>query len=94
MTAAGIACPRDTDMQERALGTALDLSDGIPRLQRGDLVFWRGHVGIMQDAGRLLHANGFHMLVESEPFAEARSRIARNSFGEITSVRRLDAAPA
>lgn len=93
LTAAGIACPRDTDMQERALGTALDLSDGIPQLQRGDLVFWRGHVGIMRDAGRLLHANGFHMLVASEPFAEARSRIARNSFGEITGVR-LDAAPA
>lgn len=89
LTAAGIACPRDTDMQERALGMAL--AEGVP-LQRGDLVFWRGHVGIMQDAGRLLHANGFHMLVESEPFAQARARIAKNSFGAVTSIRRLPPA--
>lgn len=92
LTAAGIACPRDTDMQERALGQPLDLAAGMPDLRRGDLVFWRGHVGIMQDADRLLHANGFHMLVESEPFAAARERIAKNSFGAITSIRRLDIA--
>ncbi len=89
LTAAGIACPRDTDMQEKALGVTLP--DGAP-LQRGDLVFWRGHVGIMQDEARLLHANGFHMLVESEPFEEARTRIAKNSFGAVTSIRRLPPA--
>lgn len=92
LTAAGIACPRDTDMQERALGQPLDLSGGMPELRRGDLVFWRGHVGIMQDGYRLLHANGFHMLVESEPFAAARERIAKNSFGAITSIRRFEIA--
>ena len=90
LTAAGIACPRDTDMQERALGRPLDLSGEIPALRRGDLVFWRGHVGIMQDDARLLHANGFHMLVESEPFSVARDRIAKNSFGAVTSIRRLN----
>lgn len=92
LTAAGIACPRDTDMQERALGQPLDPASGMPDLRRGDLVFWRGHVGIMQDGDRLLHANGFHMLVESEPFITAQKRIARNSFGAITSIRRLDLA--
>ena len=90
LTATGVACPRDTDMQERALGSAI--SEGEP-LKRGDLVFWRGHVGIMQDGERLLHANGFHMLVESEPFEVARARIARNSFGAVTSIRRLPPAP-
>ena len=89
LAAAGIACPRDTDMQARALGAALP--DGA-NLQRGDLVFWRGHVGIMQNADRLLHANGFHMLVESEPFPVARDRIAKNSFGAITGIRRLPPA--
>ena len=89
LAAAGVACPRDTDMQARALGTALP--DGVD-LRRGDLVFWRGHVGIMQDAKCLLHANGFHMLVESEPFAVARDRIAKNSFGAITGIRRLPLA--
>jgi hypothetical protein len=88
LTAAGIACPRDTDMQERALGAPLDMAK-LPELRRGDLVFWKGHVGVMQDATRLLHANGFHMLVESEPFETARERIAAKSFGAITSLRRL-----
>lgn len=86
LTAAGIACPRDTDMQEGALGRALPEDEP---LARGDLVFWKGHVGIMRDATTLLHANGFHMLVESEPFAQARERIARASFGAVTSIRRL-----
>ena len=94
LTAAGIACPRDTDMQERALGQPLDTADGMPELRRGDLVFWRGHVGVMQDGHRLLHANGFHMLVETEPFAVARERIAKNSFGAVTSIRRLGEAAA
>ena len=89
LTAAGVVCPRDTDMQERALGSAISDSEV---LKRGDLVFWRGHVGIMQDSERLLHANGFHMLVESEPFQIARNRIAKNSFGAVTSIRRLPPA--
>ena len=82
---AGIAAPRDSDMQEAALGREVDPTSG---LRRGDLVFWRGHVGIMQDGARLLHANGYHMAVASEPLAEAESRIRDKSFGPITAVRR------
>ena len=92
---AGRDCPRDADMQERGLGTALpDDPDG---LRRGDLVFWRGHVGMMRDATSLLHANGHHMAVAVEPLAEARARILANSYGPVTSFRRLapgTAAPA
>ena len=87
---AGIAAPRDTDMQEAALGGRVDLSPGLSGLQRGDLVFWRGHVGIMLDANRLLHANGHHMTVAIEPLAEAEARIRTNSFGPITTIKRLD----
>ncbi|GGK19993.1 C40 family peptidase [Salinarimonas ramus] len=83
---AGRACPRDTDMQERALGEALP--EGAA-LARGDLVFWKGHVGIMRDGETLLHANGHHMAVASEPLADARSRILEKSFGPVTSIRRL-----
>lgn len=86
LQAAGRSAPRDTDMQQAELGTAL-APDAT--LQRGDLVFWKGHVGIMQDATRLLHANGHHMQVASEPFDEARRRIAEKSFGAVTSIRRL-----
>ena len=86
---AGIAAPRDSDMQQGALGTELALNPDLSGLARGDLVFWRGHVGIMLDAARLLHANGHHMAVAIEPLAEAEVRIREKTFGPITGVRRL-----
>ncbi|MGC9953703.1 MAG: C40 family peptidase [Rhizomicrobium sp.] len=84
LQAAGIAAPRDTDMQERALGFAVAPDD----LRRGDLVFWKGHMGVMLDTSRLLHANSFHMEVAIEPLAEAVARIAQTA-GAITSVKRI-----
>lgn len=88
LQACGIAAPRDSDMQEAALGKPLPLGDGLPILRRGDLVFWKGHVGIMRDAELLLHANAHRMAVTIEPLAEAIGRIA--SRGEaVTSVRRI-----
>ena len=75
-------------MQEGALGRPLPA--GLSGLERGDLVFWRGHVGIMRDPDTLLHANGHHMAVASEPLREAEQRILTgSSYGPITSVRRL-----
>ena len=88
MQAAGLNAPRDTDMQEKAIGESLPVTDDLAHLQRGDLVFWKGHVGIMQSATDLLHANGHHMQVRSEPLAEARARILAHSYGAITSIRR------
>ncbi|MEW5424417.1 NlpC/P60 family protein [Amorphus sp. 3PC139-8] len=81
---AGIAALRDSDMQEQALGE--QVSEGKPR--RGDLLFWPGHVGIMLDADRLLHANAFHMMTAIEPVAEAIARIAE-VVGPVRTVRRL-----
>ena len=89
LQAAGIAAPRDTDMQANGPGVEIPADDDLRGLRRGDLVFWTGHVGIMRDAETLLHANGHHMLVASEPLREARDRIAAKSFGAITGVRRL-----
>lgn len=83
---AGRDCPRDADMQERALGT--ELPDEPGGLKRGDLVFWRGHVGMMLDGTRLIHANGHHMAVAVEPLAEARARILADSYGAVTALRR------
>ncbi len=88
LESAGRACPRDADQQERALGKLLP--PGLDGLARGDLVFWRGHVGLMLDADRLIHANGHHMAVAVEPLREAVDRIAAKSFGAVTSIRRLD----
>ncbi|MBV8663994.1 MAG: C40 family peptidase [Hyphomicrobiales bacterium] len=89
LRAAGIAAPRDSDMMEAALGAPIPIADGLTGLRRGDLVFWKGHVGVMRDAETLLHANGWHMKVASEPLAVAQARIARNAYGAITSIRRL-----
>ena len=58
---------------------------------RGDLIFWKGHIGVMLDAARLLHANGHHMAVAIEPLAEAEERIRLKSFGPIVAVKRLPA---
>ena len=75
---------RDSDMQADRLGEPLsDLND----LRRGDLVFWRGHVGMMEDAQTLLHANGHTMSVAREPLAEAVERIGY-LYGEPTGARR------
>lgn len=71
---AGIEAPRDSDMLEAGFGEELG-SFGEQPLRRGDLVFWKGHIGVMQDAETLLHSNGYHMQVVSEPLAGAVERI-------------------
>ena len=91
LSACGLPCPRDSDMQERALGAPVDYRALSFKLQRGDLVFWSGHVAIARDRDSLVHANAFHMSVVVEPAAEAITRI-RGVGSEITSVRRLTAA--
>jgi cell wall-associated NlpC family hydrolase len=88
LTACGAPCPRDTDMQEQALGMALAETEWSFGLRRGDLIFWKGHVAIVRDGASLLHANAFHMAVTIEPIAEALTRISGTG-AEITSVRRV-----
>ena len=84
LQAAGIACPRDSDMQEQALGRPTTLAE----LRRGDLVFWKGHVAIARNSGSLLHANAHHMAVAIEPAADAIARIMAAG-SDVTSVKRL-----
>lgn len=84
LEAMGKTAPRDTDMMEKALGEQAPLSEGR---RRGDLIFWKGHVGVMLDEGRLLHANAFHMAVAIEPLVQALSRIQKAA-GPVTSVKR------
>ncbi len=69
LQAAGIEAPRDSDMQSAELGDLLP-REGWSHLTRGDLVFWRGHVGVMTDPAHLLHANGHHMAVTRESAAD------------------------
>ena len=88
LQAGGIAAPRDTDMQEAALWSPVSLAPELSNLRRGDLVFWKGHMGVMLDAARLLHANTFHMAAAIETLADAVARITSIA-GAITSVKRL-----
>jgi cell wall-associated NlpC family hydrolase len=80
---AGVACPRDTYMQER-IGQPIALNN----VRRGDLIFWKGHVAIAQDGKTIIHANGHHMMVASEPLTEAATRIKRTG-SDIAAVKRL-----
>lgn len=59
----GIKCPRDSGDQEKALGKQIDKKD----LKRGDLVFFKGHVGIMMDSKNILNATARHMCTLIEP---------------------------
>jgi cell wall-associated NlpC family hydrolase len=88
LTAAGIACPRDSDMQEHALGSPIDDPGEARTYRRGDLLFWKGHVAIVRDEKTLLHANAHHMAVAIEPTIEAIHRIAQTG-SMLTSARRI-----
>ena len=66
---------------------------GEQPLQRGDLVFWKGHVGVMTDPDTLLHCNGYHMQTVAEPLTEAVERIA-DLYARPTTCRRPGQTPA
>jgi cell wall-associated NlpC family hydrolase len=87
LAASGVACPRDSDMQEQTLGAPLPVDD-IASLRRGDLIFWKGHVAIVRDERSLVHANAFHMAVAIEPTMEALRRIA-DAGPHLVSIKRI-----
>jgi cell wall-associated NlpC family hydrolase len=58
------------------------------KLQRGDLIFWKGHVAIVRDQDTIIHANAYHMSTTIEPIAEAIAR-TQAAGNDVTSVKRL-----
>ncbi len=84
LSACGIACPRDSDMQEVTLGQPISLAG----LQRGDLIFWKGHVAIALGRNSMIHANAFHRAVAIEPVAEGLTRIGAAGT-QVSRVRRI-----
>ena len=86
LNAAGTGCPRDSDMQRDGLGRTLDPAE-LKKLQRGDLIFWNGHVAIVRDADTIVHANASHMATVIEPTRDAIARIEA-AIG-ITAIKRL-----
>jgi Bacterial dipeptidyl-peptidase Sh3 domain/NlpC/P60 family len=87
LNAAGTGCPRDSDMQQDGLGRALNAAESV-KLQRGDLIFWKGHVAIVRDADTIVHANAHHMMTVIENITGAVARI-RQAGSEITAIKRL-----
>ena len=79
---------RDSDMQAATIGEEIIAGKNFENVKRGDLIFWRGHVGIAQGEGLLLHANGNSMDVTSEPLLPAIERIAY-LYEKPTGVRRV-----
>ena len=78
LTASGVACPRNSDAQKKALGQALPLDT---KLKRGDFLFWPGHVAIVRDENTIIHANGFHTRgsASADPGCESADRRRRGS---------------
>src|SRR4029079_2133457 len=87
LNAAGTGCPRDSDMQQDGLGRTLSPSE-MKKLQRGDLIFWKGHVAIVRDSDTIVHANAHHMATVVENTREAIARI-KVAGSEVTAIKRL-----
>jgi cell wall-associated NlpC family hydrolase len=87
LNAAGTGCPRDSDMQQDSLGRALDQAES-KKFQRGDLIFWKGHVAIARDAETIVHANAHHMATAIENTSDAIARI-KAAGSEVISIKRL-----
>ncbi|ARE41472.1 NLP/P60 family lipoprotein [Rhodovulum sp. P5] len=83
--ACGLSCPGDSDQQERRLGMAMP--DGTP-FERGDLLFWKGHVALVVATGVMIHANAHTMSVAYEKIPDAIARIAAQGDGEMTAHKR------
>lgn len=84
LTACGLPCPADSDMQCADVG--VDFDDAY---RRGDLVFWKGHVGMMVDDATLIHANAHHMATVYEPIHQAELRIEAQGDGPVIARKRL-----
>jgi hypothetical protein len=87
LNAAGTGCPRDSDMQQDGLGRELSPAEAR-KLQRGDLIFWKGHVAIVRNATTIVHANAHHMATTIENTRDAIARI-KEAGSEISAVKRL-----
>jgi cell wall-associated NlpC family hydrolase len=75
-------------MQENSLGEQVSVLGALSMPQRGDLLFWPGHVALVRDRKTIIHANAHHMSVAIEPLDQAVARI-REAGSEVRSVRRV-----
>ncbi len=84
---AGVNCPRDTKDQVKArLGSNIEISEALDNLKSGDIVFFKGHVGIMVDDSKIINATARTMDVRIEKLSEMAARYE----GGVTAIKRLN----
>jgi hypothetical protein len=71
---AGIEAPRDSDQQCEAFGESLEIHWRDLSWKRGDIVFFKSHVGMMTDTDHIIHANAHTMDVTVEPLRDLVAR--------------------
>ena len=86
---AGMDVLRDSDMQEETIGKEIHYDNDTSNLELGDLIFWKGHIGIYCANDMLLHANATDMMVSSKPFKDTCAHILKLENSPVTSVRRI-----
>jgi cell wall-associated NlpC family hydrolase len=93
LSMAGIAVPRDSDLQQRDVGEEVPMADNqdFSNLEEGDLVFFPGHVGLFVDDWRFLHANAFDMQVSLHGFSEVLDR-AEHDNAPVSAIRRINSS--
>ncbi|KJZ19073.1 C40 family peptidase [Loktanella sp. S4079] len=84
LTACGISCPGDSDLQCAVIGQEV-----TGDLERGDIIFWKGHVGMMVDAETMLHASATPMATVYEPLSKVIARVEAQGHGGPLARRRL-----
>jgi cell wall-associated NlpC family hydrolase len=85
LSAAGLACLRDSDMQEASIGEPRPLDEPAVR---GDLFYMPGHVAIALDAWRVVNNNAHDMLTSIEPLEDLVARVQAESGRGVTAIRR------
>jgi len=83
LSTANIPFPRDTKDQYKYKSKEVKDFNSI---KRGNLIFWPGHVAIVQNSNNLIHANAFHMNVISETIAVATKRIEKET-GSLSKIK-------
>ncbi len=74
LQAGGIKFPRNSSQQRLFKNLKLINYD---KVQRGNLIFWEGHVGIILNHKEMIHSNSFSMMVSIEKTDNVIKRIGK-----------------
>jgi NlpC/P60 family/Bacterial dipeptidyl-peptidase Sh3 domain len=82
----GQSAPRDSDQQQHALGE--EIAENVP-LQRGDIIFFPGHVGIMADHETLIHATMHYGKTVREKLCDVIARVGEDHETPVLARKRI-----